>query len=685
MRLKLTDHVSTLKGVGEKTEKQLQKMGIVTIEDLLNWYPRAYVRYEDAIDVSEVVPERRQAVIGTLTRTPARIPGGRVDKTTAVLMDMDKKLHLMWYRMPYIRRQLSPGKRYVFYGQVKLNKGQMIMEQPEVFEPAAYKSLCQTIQPVYSLTQGVGQKLIAKLVRQVFENECDLDEFLPQEITSRIQLLSYEKALYGVHFPDDDAMLQAARRRLGFDEFFLFALAVRRMKVSGAQALNCHPMHHFSMSNELIDALPYQLTGAQMHAWQEIQKDLGAERNMNRLLQGDVGSGKTIIAELALLAACEEGLQSCLMAPTEVLAKQHYEGISKDFEKLTKPDGTSIKVGLLVGSMKASEKKKVYKMLLAHEIDVLIGTHAVIQEKVVFKDLALVITDEQHRFGVNQREWLADKGVRPHVLVMSATPIPRTLAIILYGDLDISVINELPASRLPIKNCVVNTSYRPNAYRFIEQQVRMGHQVYVICPMVEESEFMDTENVLDYTEKLKQALSPDIHIAYLHGRMKGEEKNEIMTAYQQHEIDVLVSTTVIEVGINVPNATVMMVENAERFGLAQLHQLRGRVGRGNAQSYCIFIQSKKGDTSKQRLETLVKSNDGFYIASEDLKLRGPGDFFGIRQSGLVDFKVADLYHDTDLLKLAGECAALYEEEMPASLADRVERYMTGYSDYEVVL
>lgn len=341
------------------------------------------------------------------------------------------------------------------------------------------------------------------------------------------------------------------------------------------------------------------------------------------------------------------------MAPTEVLARQHYESFVRDFEKFREDTGINIRCGLLIGSMKAGEKRRIYAAAASHEIDILIGTHALIQEGLTFENLGLVITDEQHRFGVNQREWLSGKGRTPHILVMSATPIPRTLAIVLYGDLDISVIDELPARRKPIKNCVVDTGYRPAAYRFIEKQVREGHQVYIICPMVEESEMMDLENVIDYTDRLKNILPPHICVEYLHGKMNGARKDAIMERFRDNEIQVLVSTTVIEVGINVPNATVMMVENAERFGLAQLHQLRGRVGRGEAQSYCIFVQSGKSDRSKERLEILVHSNDGFYIAGEDLKLRGPGDMFGLRQSGLMDFHIADLYQDGDLLQMAG--------------------------------
>ena len=371
---------------------------------------------------------------------------------------------------------------------------------------------------------------------------------------------------------------------------------------------------------------------------------------MSRLVQGDVGSGKTIIAFLAMILSCENGYQSALMVPTEVLAKQHYE----NFIGLLKQQGLDFCTVLLTGSNTAKEKRKIYAKIASGEAQIIIGTHALIQEKVIYKNLSLVITDEQHRFGVKQRESLAERGNPPNVLVMSATPIPRTLAIILYGDLDISVIDELPAKRLPIKNCVVDISYRPKAYSFIQRQVQEGRQVYIICPMVEESEGLDAENVLDYTAKIKSVFPSDIQIEYLHGKMKASEKNQIMERFAANKIQILVSTTVVEVGVNVPNATVMMVENAERFGLAQLHQLRGRVGRGEHQSYCIFVQGNKEDTTSKRLEILNKSNDGFYIAGEDLKLRGPGDLFGVRQSGLLDFALADIYTDADTLQQANE-------------------------------
>ena len=377
---------------------------------------------------------------------------------------------------------------------------------------------------------------------------------------------------------------------------------------------------------------------------------------MNRLLQGDVGSGKTILAVILLLMCAKAGYQGVLMAPTEVLANQHYE----TFQELLNPYG--IHTVLLTGSSTAKEKREIYEKIKTHQADIVIGTHALIQEKVEYDQLALVITDEQHRFGVRQRESLAKKGNRPHVMVMSATPIPRTLAIILYGDLDVSLVDEVPANRLPIKNCVVNTSYRPTAYRFMERQIQEGRQVYVICPMVEESETMEGENVIQYAQMLRGSLSPSICVGYLHGRMKAKEKQQIMDDFSDGKIDVLVSTTVIEVGVNVPNAAVMMVENAERFGLAQLHQLRGRVGRGEHQSYCIFMTGSKKKETLQRLEVLNRSNDGFYIANEDLKLRGPGDFFGVRQSGMMDFILADVYADADIMKQAADAVKLLEEE-----------------------
>ena len=406
----------------------------------------------------------------------------------------------------------------------------------------------------------------------------------------------------------------------------------------------------------LIKNLPYNLTSAQLRTWEEIKKDISSPKVMNRLIQGDVGSGKTIVAFLALITAALNGYQGALMAPTEVLARQHFEQLKETLEK----NNIDLCPVILVGSMTAKEKRMVYQDIESGTADVIIGTHALIQDKVKYKNLALVVTDEQHRFGVRQREAISGKGSRPHTIVMSATPIPRTLAIIMYGDLDISIIDELPAGRRPIANCVVGKDYRYNAYNFIEKQVAQGRQVYIICPTVEYSEAVEGENVIEYADKLKQIFPPAINVSFLHGRMKPAEKNDIMEKFSKNEIQVLVSTTVVEVGVNVPNATVMMVENAERFGLAQLHQLRGRVGRGKFQSYCIFINGSEKKEPKDRLEILNKSNDGFFIANEDLKLRGPGDFFGVRQSGDFEFKIGDIMNDADTLKKAADAINLIE-------------------------
>ena len=427
-------------------------------------------------------------------------------------------------------------------------------------------------------------------------------------------------------------------------------MGVRKLKEKRADKRSPYVMEFREEVARFQEALPYRLTGAQERTLREVFDDLSGGLVMNRLIQGDVGSGKTIIAVLALLMAACNGYQGALMAPTEVLAKQHFESITQLFEtyKIEK------KPVLVTGSMTAKEKRLAYEQIERHEADIVIGTHALIQEKVHYDNLALVITDEQHRFGVGQRELLSSKGGDPHVLVMSATPIPRTLAIILYGDLDISVIDELPQGRQPIKNCVVNTGYRPKAYSFIARQVEEGRQAYVICPMVEESEMIEAENVLDYAKKLRKELPASVTVEYLHGKMKGREKNRIMERFAAGEIQVLVSTTVIEVGVNVPHATVMMIETAERFGLAQLHQLRGRVGRGSSQSYCIMVNCSDEEGTLERLDILNRSNDGFYIASEDLKLRGPGDIFGMRQSGDMEFKLADIFTDANILKSVSE-------------------------------
>lgn len=642
-----------LKGVGEKTEKLFQKIGITTAEELLRYYPRTYDIYEEPVEIASAEEDKTVSIRATIATGIYINQIRNLQVLTTTVADASGRLPVAWFNAPYLRGTLKKGSVFILRGKIIRKKGRPQMEHPEIFTPAAYEEIIHSMQPVYGLTKGLSNKMITKLVHQILDTRPLHGEYLPEEIRERYQLADANYAIRTIHFPKNMQELLTARKRLVFDEFLLFVLAIQLLKEKTEEAPNTFPMKPVWTTEEIIEGLPYDLTGAQKNVWHEIERDLSGHKLMSRLVQGDVGSGKTVIAFLAMVLSAENGFQSALMVPTEVLANQHYEGFLRLMEE---QNIASCHPVLLTGSTTAIQKREIYQKIADGEVNVIIGTHALIQEKVEYKNLGLVITDEQHRFGVRQREALTTRGNPPHVLVMSATPIPRTLAIILYGDLDISIIDELPAKRLPIKNCVVGTSYRPKAYSFIEKQVQMGRQAYVICPMVEESEGLEAENVTDYARKLQEILPGEIKVEILHGKMKPKEKNRIMEAFASGEIQVLVSTTVVEVGVNVPNATVMMVENAERFGLAQLHQLRGRVGRGEHQSYCIFIQGNNEENTSKRLKILNESNDGFYIAGEDLKLRGPGDLFGIRQSGLMEFKIGDIYNDAGILKNASEAA-----------------------------
>ena len=669
--------IETLKGIGEKTAKLFEKVGIRTIDDLLHYYPKGYDTYGEPKAIGELSEDETSAVEGFLKSGATGVHINGLSIVQATISDMTGKLRLVWYHMPYLKNTLRPDSHFIFRGRVIRKKNGLTMEQPQMFKPEAYEELLSSMRPVYAQTKGLGNKTITSAVEQALAIRTLERDYLPASLRISNELAEYNFAIEHIHFPANEEDLRFARKRLVYDEFFFFLLAVRHLK---EKRQNIRSPFHVEKQEEcrrLLKDLPYRLTNAQLRTLEEVLGDLKSGSVMNRLIQGDVGSGKTIIAVLALLAVCENGYQGALMVPTEVLARQHYESVAELFAA----HGVEKKVILITGSMTAKEKRLAYEKVASHEADIIIGTHALIQEKVVYDNLALVITDEQHRFGVAQREMFGNKGQMPHVLVMSATPIPRTLAIILYGDLDISVIDELPANRLPIKNCVVDKSYRPRAYRFIENEVKNGRQAYVICPMVEESEMIEAENVLDYTKALRENL-PGIRVEYLHGKMKGKEKNKIMEEFAAGNIQVLVSTTVIEVGVNVPNATVMMIENAERFGLAQLHQLRGRVGRGDKQSYCIMVNASGNKEKNRRLEVLNKSNDGFYIASEDLKLRGPGDLFGIRQSGDLEFQLADIYTDAVTLKKVSEDVNRLlardenlEEDENRELKKRLDRFM----------
>lgn len=651
--------IKEIKGVGEKTQKLFEKVGIYTVGDLIRYYPRGYDVYEEATPISEVEEGHIQTVSGAVFGK-VQVSGTRnMQVTTAHIKDLTGTIQVIWFRMPFLRNTLKSGQPVTLRGKVTRRRNRLVMEHPELFcPPDKYDEKLNTLQPIYGLTAGFSNNTVMKAVKQALEGLNLSKESLPEELRLKYQLAEYNYAVRGIHFPEDKEVFYHARKRLVFEEFLSFILSLRKLKTSNERMSNEYVMEEHPAVKELIRKLPYQLTNAQTKVWQEISENMKSDTVMSRLVQGDVGSGKTIVAVLALLNTAMNGYQGAMMAPTEVLARQHYESICKLFDTYDIP----VKVVLLTGSMTAKEKRKVYDRIECGLAKIIIGTHALIQDKVFYDNLALVITDEQHRFGVKQRETFANKGGVPHVLVMSATPIPRTLAIILYGDLDISVIDELPANRLPIKNCVVDTSYRNTAYAFMKKQIAEGRQCYVICPMVEESESMEAENVIDYAGELQKEMGDGILVSYLHGKMKQAQKDEIMTQFGENKIQILVSTTVIEVGIDVPNATVMMIENAERFGLAQLHQLRGRVGRGKYQSYCIFMSASKSKETKERLEILNHSNDGFQIASEDLRLRGPGDFFGIRQSGLMDFKLADVYQDSNVLKMANEAANWLEEE-----------------------
>ncbi len=648
--------LSELKGIGAKTEELFRKLGVESVEDLLEFYPRDFEVYAEPVSIAEIGYRTFASVRGSFLQPPYQRRSGKLKITTAVLKDaVGKSLRVTWFNAPYMMNNIEAGKEYILRGRINRKRGILTLDQPRVFEPDEYRQKMDLMQPVYPLTKGLSNNLIIKAVTQAIRTsafeECVRREYVPADVRNRYHLLDKQDAVRYMHFPETREDFEAARKRAAFEEIFLFVLTMKR---SGDHIKSDSTFHIApdARTESFLSGLPFELTDAQKKVITEINADMSSGLVMNRLIQGDVGSGKTIVALSACMNAGFAGVQSAFMAPTEVLAAQHFE----TFTRLFKEHGIDLHVGLLTGSMTALEKKVVYDALEDGRLDIVVGTHALFQEKVRYRNLGLIITDEQHRFGIRQRQALSEKGELPHMIVMSATPIPRTLALIIYGDMDVSVIDTVPALRKPIKNAVIDDSYKENAYRLIEREVRKGRQAYIICPLVEFSEGVDAQNVEDYTEMLRDVMPEDITIGMLHGQMKNAKKNEIMESFASGRIQVLVSTTVVEVGVDVPNATVMMIEDANRFGLAALHQLRGRVGRGADQSYCMFVCNNGSKEAMQRLEILKESNNGFEIAAKDLELRGPGELLGIRQSGELSFNSFDLYKDADLASLAAEAA-----------------------------
>ena len=650
-------NIQQLKGIGEKTAALLSRLSVYTVKDLVGLYPRAYDVYEKPVFVQEAVEEHASEIVSieaVVARNVEQYSTPRMKVLSTVVRDeQGTSLKCTWFNMPFLRSSLKPGAHYVFRGQLAKKKGSFVLEQPQMYTMAAYAQLQGSMQPIYPLTKGLSNKTVAKAVKQALEkyDTCLEKEYIPVDIRSAYQLAEHNFAVQRIHFPQSQEDYLQSRKRLAFEEFFLFVLAVRNMKEKNTHRLNEYRILNDARTDKFISELEFELTDAQKKTWEEIKENMSGSALMSRLIQGDVGSGKTIIAVLALMNTAFAGYQGAMMVPTEVLAKQQYESICSMFEKHQIP----LKVVLLMGSMTAAQKRAVYEQIRTHEADIVVGTHAVIQEKAVYDKLALVITDEQHRFGVNQRATLAQKGQNVHTIVMSATPIPRTLGLILYGDLDISVLDELPPGRQTVRTDVVDSRYHKRLYKFIKDAVARGEQCYIVCPAVEENE-TNIKSAEEFAEELANGEFKGYNLGILHGKMKAKDKEAIMKSFADGKVSILVATTVVEVGVDVPNATIMVIENAERFGLSTLHQLRGRVGRGNKQSYCVLVSDAKGETSRERLMTMKQFSDGFKIADTDLKLRGPGDFFGSRQHGLPELKIADMVEDMDTLKKAQECA-----------------------------
>ena len=656
---RLSDPITILKGIGPSKAKQFANLNIFTLGDLICHFPRGYEDRTKLVPIEKLEPDVPACFKAMVMNTPktAHIRKG-LDITRVQVADTTGRLNLTFFNSKFVSEQLHYGREYIFYGAVSGDFIGYNMTNPAFEALDSQPVTTRRILPIYPLTAGLSNAAVLKAVKQALA-VCDTPpEIIPEEVRRQYGILSADRAYYAIHEPSSMAEAELAKKRLIFEEFFVFSAGLSLMRASRAEK-RTEPYRNLDLT-PFHSALPFRLTGAQNRAVSEIMEDFRKGAPMNRLVQGDVGSGKTMVAAAAAYTAAKNGKQSALMAPTEILAEQHYHSLRKIFEPM------GISVALLTGSMKPKEKREVREQIQSGAADLVVGTHALITDATQFSDLGLVITDEQHRFGVGQRAKLSAKGHDPHLLVMSATPIPRTLALLMYGDLDVSILDELPPGREAVDTFLVGESYRARINAFIRKQVAEGHQCFVVCPAVEENEELGIKAATVWAETLQQTVFPDLRIALLHGQMKGAEKEAAMASFARGEADVMVATTVIEVGVDVPNATLMVIEDADRFGLSQLHQLRGRVGRGKAKSYCILTSHNKNQETLQRLKALCKTTDGFKIAEEDLKLRGPGDFFGSRQSGLPTFRVANLSYDLQTLKDAQAASARWIDESGTS-------------------
>ncbi len=672
----LSTDVRYIKGVGEQRAKALNRLGIYTLRDLIAWFPR---RYEDRTQTRRIadLTEGETACVAAMVAAPPTVTHVRKGMDLVKLRAVDESgvLDVTFFNQTWLKDRLQPGETYIFCGKAEGAHQRRKMTAP-IVEPEGLREATGRIVPVYPLTAGISQRGLSRSIRQGLDACAGiLPDVLPDDLRQEHQLCRIEFAYENIHFPESPETLALARRRLAFEELFLFTIGLRQLK-SRREIVTAAPCEAIDMA-PFYGVLPFRLTNAQKRCVDEALTSMRSGLPMNRLCQGDVGSGKTMVAAACVYFCVRNGRQAALMAPTEILAQQHFAGLAPLMEKL------GVRCALLTGSTPAKAKRETSARLAEGEIDFIVGTHALITGSVAYQNLGLVVTDEQHRFGVAQRAALAAKGEHPHILVMSATPIPRTLALILYGDLEVSIIDELPPGRRPIETYVVSGSYHPRVYRFLSKLIAQGRQAYVVCPQVSENEEQPDERkaVTEYAKMLQTTVFPELKIAYVHGKMKSKEKDAVMQAFVNHETDILVSTTVIEVGVDVPNAAVMVVENAEMFGLSQLHQLRGRVGRGKHQSYCILISDNRNEETRQRLKVMAKTSDGFKIAEEDLRLRGPGDFFGERQHGLPGLKVADLGCDTKLLQEAQQAAdaLLFKDpglELYPALTERIDQLFT---------